>query len=172
MEIKITRSIRRRRTISARLVNNTLLVNAPAMLSEERLEKAVTHFKSRFEKKIIKEELDKKQNLSLIAAGLNEKYFGNRLKVNSIEYASDQASKFGCCNYRRGHIRISHRVGLMPDWVRDYVIIHEMAHLIEPNHSRAFWEIVYRYKLTERARGYLMAAGLNAEDGPVSPLNI
>jgi predicted metal-dependent hydrolase len=47
----------------------------------------------------------------------------------------------------------------MPDWVRDYVLIHEMAHLIEPNHSKSFWDIVSRYELAERARGYLMAAG-------------
>jgi hypothetical protein len=48
----------------------------------------------------------------------------------------------------------------MPEWVRKYVVIHEMAHLVEPNHSRAFWDIVSRYKLAERARGYLMAAGV------------
>ncbi|MBU4312320.1 MAG: M48 family metallopeptidase [Candidatus Omnitrophica bacterium] len=51
----------------------------------------------------------------------------------------------------------------MPIWVRNYVIIHEMAHLIEPNHSKSFWNIVSRFKLTERARGYLMAKGLDRE---------
>ena len=56
----------------------------------------------------------------------------------------------------------------MPEWVRRYVLIHEMAHLIEPNHSRAFWDIVSRYKLTERARGYLMAVGRVINEGDLS----
>lgn len=163
MEIKIIRSSRRLRTVSARLVKDTLLVRAPLMLSEQRLDKVVSGFKLKFERKKLKQGLDKNQNLIDIAAKFNEKYFDNKLKINSIEYVIDQNSKFGCCNYRTANIRISHRIGLMPEWVRDYVVIHEMAHLIEPNHSKSFWDIVYRYKLSERARGYLMAAGLDIE---------
>ena len=79
--------------------------------------------------------------------------------TKSIEYVTTQNSRFACCNYRTAKIRISHKIGLMPKWVRKYVIMHELAHLIEPNHSRAFWDIVSRYRLTERARGYLMAVG-------------
>jgi len=159
MEVKIIRSKRRRRTVNARLVNNLLLINAPLMLSQERLDKIITGFKLKFARKELKTELDKEQNLMDLASSLNEKYFGNKLRLESIEYVTTQNSKFGCCNYRAAKIRISHKIGMMPKWVRKYVIIHEMAHLIEPNHSRAFWDIVSRYKLTERARGYLIASG-------------
>jgi len=159
MEVKIIRSQRRKRTVSARLSKDTLLVNAPLMLSQARLDKIIAGFKVKFENKKLKEELEIKQSLVDIAARLNEKYFGNQLKISSIEYVTGQSRKFGCCNYRSANIRISHRIGLMPVWVRDYVVIHEMAHLIEPNHSRAFWDIVSRYKLAERARGFLLASG-------------
>lgn len=159
MEVKIVRSKRRKRTISARLVNNMLLVQAPEQISSNRLDNIIADFKLKFEKKKIKDDLDKKQDLKEIAARLNQKYFGNKLKVNSIEYVTGQNSKYGCCNYHSADIRLSHKVGLMPKWVRDYVIIHELAHLIEPNHSRAFWNIVNRYRFSERAKGYLMAVG-------------
>jgi predicted metal-dependent hydrolase len=159
MEVKIIRSKKRRRTVSARLVNDLLLINAPFILSPERLDEIITDFKLKFSRKKLKTELDKEKNLSDLAKTLNAEYFSNKLKIDSIEYTTNQNSRFGCCNYRTAKIRISHKIGLMPKWVRKYVLIHEMAHLIEPNHSRAFWDIVYRYRLAERARGYLMAAG-------------
>jgi predicted metal-dependent hydrolase len=164
MEVKIVRSRRRLRTVSARLVNNMLLVQAPATLAEERLEDIVNGFKTKFERKKIKEELDKSQDLKKIAAVLNKKYFGGRLKINSVEYVTVQDRKFGCCNYGTGNIRISHRIGLMPEWVRDYVLVHEMAHLIEPNHSKSFWDIVSNYGLAERAKGFLIASGLEMDN--------
>ena len=171
MEVKIIRSPRRRITVSARLVKDVLLVSAPIFMPRERLEKMVANFKERFQRKRLKEKLSQKENLISVAQRLNEKYFENKLNVKVIEYSINQNSKFGCCNYRSGHIRISHRLGLMPSWVRDYVIVHELAHLIEPNHGKAFWDIVKRYELSERAKGYLMAVGLQREDEPEEDLS-
>jgi predicted metal-dependent hydrolase len=164
MEVRLIRSRKRLRTVSARVDNGVLVVRAPALLSGERLDKIIMNFKDKLEKKKIKDELDKTQGLNDAFRRINEQYFNNSLKINSIEYVTGQNSKYGCCNYRTANIRISHKVGLMPRWVRDYVVLHEMAHLVEPNHSRAFWNIVSRYRLAERARGYLMAVGLYREE--------
>jgi predicted metal-dependent hydrolase len=43
----------------------------------------------------------------------------------------------------------------MPDWVLDYVLVHELVHLLIPGHGPDFWALVERYPRTERARGYL-----------------
>jgi len=163
MEVKVARSDRRQKTISARFVEDTMYINVPANISEARLKELISNFKKRFERRKLKKELNAKQNLKSVVENLNERYFGSRLKVNKIEYVTDQYKKFGCCNYKLKAIRISHRLLEMPPWVRDYVVFHEMAHIIEPNHSRAFWKIVSRYRLAERARGYLMAKGFESE---------
>lgn len=164
MDVKINYSNKRSRTISARLINGSLLVNAPAAMPRERLEKIIDNFKVRFERRKLKEELNKTRPLTEIAAKLNDRYFNGKLKINSIEYSTGQNSGFGCCNHWDASIRISHRLSRMPEWVRNYVIVHEMAHLVEPNHNAAFWNIVSRYELAERAKGYLMAVGLDSED--------
>ena len=72
MEVKIIRSQRRRRCVSARLVNDLLLVNAPLMLSQERLDKIISGFKLKFARRKLKTELDKEKNLSDLASALNE----------------------------------------------------------------------------------------------------
>lgn len=52
----------------------------------------------------------------------------------------------------------------MPGHVIDYVLLHELAHLIEPAHDDRFWALVDRFPRSERARGFLegveAAAGL------------
>lgn len=157
--VKILRSRKRRRSVSARLVKDILVVRAPENMPEIRLQEVIAELKARIERKHLKEELNKSENLAFRAEEFNKRYFENKLKVNSIEYVTGQKSRFGCCNFRTGSIRISQRISSMPRWVRDYVIIHELAHLAVPDHSKAFWEIVNRYKLAERAKGYLIAVG-------------
>jgi predicted metal-dependent hydrolase len=84
--------------------------------------------------------------------------------VAEIRYVTNQNHRFGSCTPSNATIRLSHRLAEMPVWVLDYVIVHELAHLLQANHSARFWKLVNRYKLTERARGFLMAKGMEGED--------
>jgi predicted metal-dependent hydrolase len=163
-EIKIIRSPKRKRTVSAQLNQGVLSVKAPAGISDGDLEKVISRLKKRIINSKLKRDLNVKEDLREVAERLNRKYFGGRLKIESLEYSTNQNSRFGCYNVKTGKILISHRLAKMPDWVRDYVIVHELAHLIIPNHSRAFQDLVAKYNLKERATGYLMAMGYQEEE--------
>ena len=81
-----------------------------------------------------------------------------------IRWVDNQTTRWGSCSPHSGTIRLSRALARFPDWVLDYVIVHELAHLRVPGHGPAFWEIVGRYPLTERARGFLIAKGLEQAD--------
>jgi predicted metal-dependent hydrolase len=71
----------------------------------------------------------------------------------------NQRTRWGSCG-RNGHISINWRLVLMPDWVRDYVLIHELMHLRRLDHSPQFWRLVAaacpRYR---EARSWLRTNG-------------
>lgn len=146
------------------MVDDTMYVYAPSHTPEDELNKVIANFTARFEKRKLRRELNNVQELMPVAQELNRIYFDGKLEIKSIEYSSTLNHAFGLCNKKTGEIRISYRMAEMPVWVRDSVIVHELAHLIESNHTEAFWNLAYRYKLTERAKGYLMAKGLDSDD--------
>jgi len=164
VEVKIVRSKRRKRTVEARLESGILVVRAPAAVSDAELCPIIEKLKARLEEKQRRRQFKSDASLEARARELNRRYFDGQLTWGSIRYVTNQDKRFGSCTPSQGTIRISHRVERMPAWVRDYVVVHELAHLVEPNHSRAFWELVDRYPRTERARGYLIAIGMEADE--------
>ncbi len=162
MDVKIIRSPKRKKTVSARIYKNELLVRLPAGLSRNEEDRWVEKMSRRIEKKMQKQEPDSGA-LAKRAEELNHLYFSGRLRVKSIKYVTNQSTIFGSCSTKRGTIRISHRIAKMPQWVKDYLIIHEMAHLVHPNHSKAFWDQVNQHRYAERAKGYLIAKGMEED---------
>jgi predicted metal-dependent hydrolase len=160
VEIEITYSPRRRRTMSARLVGGRLQVRVPSDTGDDAARRFAESALRRIERAARRRELNHTTCLLERAQELSQRYFGGRLVPSSVEYVSNQAQRFGSCSVGTRRIRLSDRLATVPAWVRDYVLIHELAHLEAPNHSPAFWRLVRRYRWVERARGYLMAIGL------------
>lgn len=162
--VKIIRSARRTRTISARQDGDTLIVYLPTGLSPEDEQHWVERMRGKFEKRQESRRLNSDDALRRRAEELNREYFEGKLSVAEIRYVTNQDHRYGSCTPSTATIRISHRLAAMPPWVLDYVLVHELAHLVQPNHSARFWKLVNRYKLTERARGFLMAKGMESDD--------
>jgi hypothetical protein len=95
-------------------------------------------------------------------------YFDGAVEPASVRWVDNQNSRWGSCTPEDRTIRLSSRLQVMPPWVVDYVLVHELAHLREPGHGRAFWALVAAYPRAERARGYLegvaAAAGLQMSE--------
>jgi predicted metal-dependent hydrolase len=157
--VQVIRSPKRTRTISARIRDGVLVVNIPARFSQREERDWVNRMMERVLRARRKASKHRDENLTARADALNRKYFGGKLSVTGIVYVDNQSTLHGSCTPSTGLIRISRKLAALPRWVEDYVIVHELAHLIHANHGQRFWEAVARYPLAERARGYLMALG-------------
>lgn len=159
MRVELIRSRRRRRTITAERKGRAIVVRLPSGMPPAEERDWVERMVERVTAKERASRLNAARSLERAAVRLNDRHFGGGLRWRSIRYVANQRARFGSCTPEDGSIRISHRVAELPAWVRDYVVMHELAHLVEPSHSRRFWTVVRRYPLAERARGYLMALG-------------
>ena len=150
LPVEIVRSRRRRKTVQATIVDGVIRVQAPASMSQRELDEHVHYLVARLERRYRSESVDLEDR----SRRLSKRF--ELPKATSVVWA-DQRSQWGSCTPSTGEIRISNRLAAYPPWILDYVLVHELAHLVEANHSPAFNALVARYPLAERARGFLMA---------------
>ena len=160
MKVEVVRSPRRRKTITAERRGGRVVVRLPAGMTAAEERTWVDRMVTRIAERERLARLNARRDLERAAERLNERYFDGRLRWASIRYVANQRDRFASCTPDDGTIRISDRIAEMPHWVRDYVVIHELAHLSVASHSPAFWRLIRRYPLSERARGFLIARGL------------
>lgn len=129
------------------------------------LPSSLTKAEEEYEIARILERLDGRERRSRPPAGdaelmerameLSRRHLGGIAVPSSVRWVANQRSRWGSCTPEDRTIRISTMLQGMPVWVVDYILVHELAHLLEPSHNAAFWKLVNRYPKTERARGYL-----------------
>jgi predicted metal-dependent hydrolase len=153
-QIEVRRSVRRRRTVSAYRDGDKTVVLIPAQMSRAEEQQWVDKMLARLAGQERKRQPDDTE-LSRRAADLSARYFDGRAGPMSVRWVANQATRWGSCTPMDGTIRISDRVRGMPEYVIDYVLLHELAHLLVPSHGPKFWALMEVYPKTERARGYL-----------------
>jgi len=158
VKVEVVRSPRRRKTVQAREVNGVLRVSIPATMTKADEERWVAEMVRRMARRAATEGVDLVKRAEQLAA----KYRLQR--PASIRWVSNQEWRWGSCTPTDAAVRISSRLAGEPPWVLDYVIVHELAHLDVARHNPAFWKVVNRYPKAERARGFLIARGLDADD--------
>jgi len=160
--VVVRRSARRRRTVAAFWEDGKAVVAIPA------------HFTKAQESEWVRRMLDKLKRqgerrtqgsgrrrpasdaaLAGHAADLSSKYLGGRAIPTSVRWVSNQKSRWGSATPADGTIRLSDKLLAMPQWVIDYVLLHELAHLLVAGHNAAFWRLLEAYPQTQRAKAFL-----------------
>jgi len=173
-QVDVRRSTRRRRTVSAYRDGDRTVVLIPARMTraEEREWVGVMLERlARQDARLRPSDAD----LLVRARELSRSWLDGRARPATVRWVANQGGRWGSCTPVDSSIRLSTRLQGMPAFVVDYVLVHELAHLIVPGHGPPFWALVERFPRTERARGFLegvsATAGLGlSDDDPADDL--
>jgi predicted metal-dependent hydrolase len=153
-DVDVRRSRRRLRTVTAYREGDRTVVLIPARFTAAQEQEWVRRMLARLSAQ------DRRRRpgddaLAARAVELSRRYLGGLAQPASVAWSPNQNSRWGSCTPGDRSIRLSTRLQGMPAWVIDYVLLHELAHLIEQGHGPRFWRLLEAFPRTERARGFL-----------------
>jgi predicted metal-dependent hydrolase len=156
--VDVVRSTRRRKTVQAQVVDGRIRVLVPARLSQAEVDAHVRNLVGRLDRRRRRHTGD--VDLEGRAAELCRRF--DLPRPQSVRWVTNQRSRWGSCTPSTGEVRISDRLRPWPTFVLDYVLVHELTHLVELHHTPHFHDLVDRYPMAERAKGFLLAQSYGA----------
>lgn len=149
--IEVRRSTRRKKTIEAYRNGEKVIVSIPARMSQREANQVVDEMV----KKILHDEsAPTNDQLFQRAQLLNKKYLDGKAIPVSVEWSSRMSRIWGACTIEDKTIRISDRLRDAPQYALDYLLIHELIHILIPGHGADFRALLERYPQLDRAEGY------------------
>ena len=147
-----------RKTVNISVKNGEVIIKAPKKIKKSELLKIIEKHRAWIEKAVIKEKEKREKYESLDESEIKalkkeaKKYLSEKcvyyasimgLSYNHITITSAK-TRFGSCSSSK-NISFSYRLMLYPEPAREYVVVHELAHLKEMNHSKRFYAIIEKY---------------------------
>ena len=161
-QVQLVRSPRRRRTYKWSLVDGLVRLEVPTGLKASDEARIVAEVAERARRRLARAERIGDDALLARARALARRHVPRALsRLRSVAWSDRQDRRWGSCTADTGAIRLSGRLHGLPDYVLEAVLVHELAHLLEPNHSARFHALASAYPLAERARGFLEAVDRN-----------
>ncbi len=162
-EVVVRTSSRRRKTATAFWEGERIVVVIPAHVRRADRAELVSWLVARtLERRGPAARSD--DELAARASDLADRYLGG-VRPNSIRWVKNQEKRWGSCTTVTGEIRLSHRLRWVPDWVLDATIVHELAHLVHPDHSPSFHALANRHPRQAEAalflEGYSLGLGFS-----------
>jgi predicted metal-dependent hydrolase len=167
-QVEVRRSKRRRQTVSAYRDGEKIVVLLPARMSRAEEKRWVADMLSRLQRSETRRRSPARNSDEALirrCGELSARYLDGRAEPRSIRWVAPMRTRWASCTPSEGTIRVSRRLRDVPGWVLDYVLVHELAHLLVPGHGAEFWKWVHRYPKTERAIGYLEGVSAAAQLG-------
>ncbi|WP_051080213.1 M48 family metallopeptidase [Demetria terragena] len=154
--VEIRRSARRKRTVSARMEQGRIIVMVPARLSQREEAKLVKEMVAKVQSQQRRTQRGVSDEVLLTRASqLSRRYLEGRAQPTVVRWVTNQRNRWGSCTPTTGHIRLSARLQTMPRYVIDYVLLHELVHLLVPDHGPRFHALMEAYPDLVRARAFL-----------------
>jgi len=163
MEIELVRGTRRRKYVEAVLIGDRLRVSFPYWMSVAEAQVTAEELAERMRKRTETSAIDIAARARRLARELDLP------RPRIVRWVDNMRQRWGSCTPEDGTIRVSSRLAGYPSWVLDYVLVHELAHLVVANHGRAHDALVDRFPYAERARGFLIAVDLDPDHGDDVP---
>lgn len=168
-EIEIRASTKRKKTGTAHWSGSRIVVQIPARLRgrERRV----------FVDELVERVLTQRPQNASGDASLEERarvlaeLYVEGVAASSVRWVENQKKRWASCSPATKEIRVSSRLRQCPEWVIDAVLVHELAHLIEAEHSSAFYDLANRHPRQRECElfleGYALGLGLAIETGDV-----
>lgn len=174
--VVVRRSARRRRTVAAFWEAGTAVVAIPAHFSPAQEREWVTKMVARLQAKegqpASRRRSSSDADLMRRAGELSHSYLSGKARPVSVRWVGNQNSRWGSATPAERTIRLSDKLQGMPAWVVDYVLLHELSHLLVAGHDASFWRLLEAYPDTDRAKAFLegvsyaTSRGMPAEESP------
>lgn len=153
-EFKVVRNQRRRSSMSAYRQAGVIIINIPARMSKQDEIAAIPEMIAMVQRREAKERKSDEQ-LLMMGMALLEKYLPEfEIIPASINWRS-MSERWGSCTTVDRTIRISDRLIGAPTYVLDYIIFHELIHLMISGHDADFYNYLNRYSDQKRAEAFL-----------------
>jgi hypothetical protein len=168
-EVEVRASSRRKKTGTAHWSGSRIVVQIPARLrGRERVA---------FVDDLVVRLLTQRPQSSAGDATLEERavvlaeLYNDGVLPSSVRWVNNQQARWASCSPASREIRVSSRLRQCPEWVIDAVLVHELAHLQEADHSTQFYAIADRHpRQVDSAlflEGYALGLGLRIEESDV-----
>ena len=155
--VTLTLTVERKRVknINARLRGGELYVSAPARMPQAALDAAIPELARRLLRRARASAINAEDDAVALARRVAQR-FAQPPDVAAMIFVTTQQARWGSYSSATHTIRLNAALRLMPPWVLEAVVAHELAHVFHLDHSPAFWKLLRRVEPeTDRAKAFL-----------------